>query len=393
MDETALRISKAGAPPGRRRAAPVTARHGDGSGPRTYRGLAVALAASAAVVFGRVAGVLDGPAGLLLAVALLVAVPTATHLAGSCATLALWWWELPLGPVGRVTVLLASGAAGLGWWVGGTGARPTERLRRLVPVVELPDALVLVWGAMATYVAAGWLLVRDGAAALASLLGAWDYSAHFNMASMVQSHGVTVDGLVPLAGEIWKFTEYPQGYQAVVAALVALLGGPAPGDVGSELVRYARGQGLLLIAFTVLLVSAVPRWRQTRWAAVPATALVAATVALGPGARAFADGYPNFVMAAVLSAAVVLVAVTTARPVAPFAVATLGGPLLGVTQAWMALLALAVPTAMLALFPLRGGRRSAGRAEWAVDAVLAVAGVSASCGSCASWAPSTPPRS
>src|SRR6185436_4373886 len=93
---------------------------------RAARGLVVATLAWFAVLIGRRTGVLDGPVGVVFAVMLVLAVPTSRELPrrvllGGCLVLGwtqvFWWWPLPVGSVGRVAILLAVLAAGIGAWV------------------------------------------------------------------------------------------------------------------------------------------------------------------------------------------------------------------------------------------------------------------------------------
>ncbi|MDT7707729.1 MAG: hypothetical protein QOG20_3336, partial [Pseudonocardiales bacterium] len=99
------------------------------------------MAAAVVVLVGRRAGVLEGTAGLLVGVLLVLLVPTSRDLCrrillAGCLLLGwvplLWWVPLPVGTTGRVAIGLAVLAAAVAGWVG-AGRRPRLRMRALVP--------------------------------------------------------------------------------------------------------------------------------------------------------------------------------------------------------------------------------------------------------------------
>src|SRR5690606_10684179 len=118
--------------------------------------------------------------------------------------------------------------------------RAPVRLRSAWPRWNRLDGIVAAASAGAAYVAAPWLNVRSGAHALGSLIGGWDNSAHLDMVLMLRHHGVVTaaaGGAPP--GETWKFVEYPQGFHALVATAVELLGSPTVGTPAQEVLAYA----------------------------------------------------------------------------------------------------------------------------------------------------------
>ena len=110
------------------------------AGRRSYvlpRAVLMGVAAAGADVWLRVAGMLEGPLALVLAVVLLLAVPTGESLsrrivlAGPLAigwVPVLWWWHMPVGALGRVTILIAVLAEVLTGWCA-AGLIPRQRAR------------------------------------------------------------------------------------------------------------------------------------------------------------------------------------------------------------------------------------------------------------------------
>lgn len=354
------------------------------------------LAVAAAVAAVRAVGVLDGHVALLVTFLLVLAVPSSRLgvrrllLAAGCAAgvlPALWWWDLPLGPVGRVGVLLALLAGGLTGVLLWHGPRAVgARARLLVPAWRPVDLAVAATAALAALACRGLLAVRTGAEALAALLPAWDSSAHVDMVLMLRRAGAVVPSLPdPAVGEAWKFADYPQGYHAVVATTVELLGSATPGANAAELVLLVRAQGFVLATVAVVLVAglcALPAAPRRPGAVALGAAGVAGVVLLGPGAAAFASGFPNFVLGCAMTAAAVLLAVTVPRVLAPAPLIALGGLVVGIAHCWVPLLALALPAVALAAVPRhRGGWRTVwrggprARVLGVVVALLTAAGV------------------
>lgn len=342
-------------------------------------GLAVGLV----VTLLRSAGLLHGAAALVVLALLALAVPTSRELprrilllAGvtMAAVPALWWWNLPVGGVGRATCLLAALAGGLTAAMLWDGPRAgLRRARAAVPRWRRTDLVLLAAGAAGAWVAAGWLRLSTGSAALSALLPAWDSSAHVDMVLMLRRHGAVVAALgAGPGGEHWKFAEYPEGYHAVAATAVELLEGARPGTMADEVLAFAHVQGLLVVALAVLLAAAVcalPALRPRPTRALLLSAFVVAAFVAGPGAAAVRDGFANFALAAALAACAVLLATSMPRPLMPLHLLALCGLVVGVAQTWVLLLCVAVPAVALAALPLR-------RREWRSNPrVLALAGV------------------
>lgn len=339
---------------------------------------AVALVAAAAVALAvvvlRETQVLEGYVAVLAAVVLALAAPTSALLsrrillvAGLVAGIVpvLWWWHLPLGSVGRATVLLALLAGALTaalLWRGPADVR--RRARLALPRWTPTDGVLAVAAVGAAWVAAGWLRLSSGAQAVSALLPAWDSSAHVNMVLMLRRHGSTIGavGAAP-AGEHWKFADYPQGYHAVVATAIELADGSRVGSAADEVLAYAHVQGLVLVALAVILAAAVctlPTVRRSPSRALLLSAFVVGAFVVGPGGTAVREGFVNFTVAGVLTVGAVALASSMParhgrRSVLPLV--ALAGLVVGVAQAWALLLVVALPAAVLVVAPL-------GRLRW-----------------------------
>lgn len=352
---------------------------------RIVRGLLLGALVAAVVVAGRGSGLLLGTTGLAVAVLLVLLVPTSRELSrrilfAGCLALGwtpfLWWWPLPVGATGRVTIELALLGGALAAWVG-AAVRPGVRLRQLIPRIRPVDLLVPLSVVVAVVVLAPLLRARSAVQTLGVLLGGYDNSAHFSMVHMIRTRGVTVDGLGPLpSGATWQFDSYPQGFHTVVATIVELVAGPVSGDIGSELINYSRAVALFVVAVVGLLVAgfcALPALRSRPGLASPVAALVTAVLVFGPGAHAIQGGIGNFTQACVLVVAVALLAVPLTRVCRPLPLAALGGAVVGVATSWVLLLAMAAPALLIALLPLRRRRWSASPLQYTICAVVVVA--------------------
>lgn len=339
---------------------------------------ALGLGTTVAVAAVRIVAPVHGPAAVVGAALLVLALPTSRILSrrillgGSFVlglTPLLWWVRLPLGSLGRAGLLLALLVGGVAAWlvVGGRDDVP-RRARALLPRIAAVDAVPVLAAAASAAVVSSWFRARTGPAALAALLPGWDNSAHFDMVEMLLRHGVTVDrlGAAPL-GETWQFADYPQGYHAVVATLIEAMGVPPLTDPGAALVGYLHAEAWIVVLLGGLLAAAVcsvPMLRRRPAVALPAAALLVAGFVTGPGASAFAGGFPNFVFAAALAACLPLLVASMPRVAMPLHVAAMGALLVGVADSWILLLVVAAPAAAVLAFPATRVRWHASRRRW-----------------------------
>ncbi|NMI01556.1 hypothetical protein [Pseudonocardia acidicola] len=345
---------------------------------RFLRAVVLALLTGATAFLGRQSGVLDGKIGLAFLAVVVLAVPTSRQLSrrillAACLAAGyipvLWWWPLPVGGVGRITLLLTVVTASLGAWVG-MAFNPTSRIRRLMPKLAPVDAippLLAILGAAALY---PWLQPKSGFQALSLLMTGWDNSAHFSMVHMIRTYGVTVDMIAPSpSGGSWQFATYPQGFHALATAVVETILGPRVRDLGLELVAYTHAVAIITILACISLVAglcALPSLRRRPVIAAPIAAFVAAVFFFGPASNAIQEGFTNFVFACALVGAAALVGVPMARAVSPLHVGALVGAMVGIANGWILLLVPAAPVAVMAALPLRRGR-------WAVPTRYGVA--------------------
>lgn len=351
--------------------------------------VAAGLLTAAVVAVLRVVGVIEGAWVLGPLVVALLAVPTSRLLARRIllngaivvgVVPALWWWDLPLGDLGRAGLLLAALIGGLtAWllWSGLPAAR--ERARQLVPSWHTVDLLPLGAAAASLWFMQAWLRVSTGSAALAALVPGWDHSAHYGMVHALRLNGVTADAVAAPAGEHWQFASYPQGYHSLVATVMEAVSSTTVADPGTEVVTYLRAICLTLLLAAVMVAAglcALPRLRRRPAVALPVVALAVAAFVIGPGAASFAHGFVNFVMAAALTACIPLVVVTMPRIALPVQLAAVGALLVAVAHSWALLLVMALPAALVLLLPLRRSRWRADRRSWLLTGlVLAATGV------------------
>ena len=367
--------------------APTAAAPAPGGSPGTILAsrmvaLLVAALVAALVVALRNAGWLSGVVGLVAAATLALAFPTSRLLArriviaGALAFGAaplLWFWDLPVGDVGRMTTLMAAAAGALSAWVlwDGRAALP-DRARRLVPRPHRVDLLPAAAAIVAVLATLPWLRIRTGQEALSVLVGGWDNSAHYGIVAMIRRHGVTTDRLADVPPEHWQFSGYPGGFHSFATAVMELIGSARVAAPAHELVAFVQAEAWGLVIATTLLTAAIAAlpWTRRTVAVVPVVAGVVAAFVLGPGANAVAAGFPNFVIAVALAACVPLLVVTMPRVVMPLHLAALGSLLVAVAQSWVLLLVIAAPAAFALVVPFRRGAWRATRGEWVLSAVI-----------------------
>ncbi len=321
------------------------------------------------------------PGPLLLAVAgvVVLAVPTSRELPRRVAYLGcvalgfapmVWLVRLPTD-VPRVGLGVAAVAAGLAAWV---AVDPRRRAPRLLPRWRAADGLLAL--------AAGWIgitlmaFLRPGSAerALALLQAGWDHSAHFSMTMSIRGGGALVSQLPESDFGDWSYASYPQGYHTAVASVMELLGGRHVGTAPQEVVLYDRGMaivvGMALVTLAAALLS-LPALRRRPLAAAPVLVLLVVAFTEGPGGRLLVDGFPNFVVAVALLAALPLLVVPLERPLAPVPLAAVAGAALGVAHNWIMLVPIAATALVVLALPLRRRRWPRRGRDWWVPGVIA----------------------
>lgn len=352
---------------------------------RTVAVLVVALTAALGAAAVRLVLPPMGLTAVALGTVLVLAVPTSRFLSRRIlltgallfgATPLLWWADLPLGRLGRAGLIGSLLVGGLAAWLVSGGRRDVRRrARAMLPTVRPVDAIPLLASLATAWVVSGWLRVRSGSAALGALLPGWDNSAHLDMVQMLLRNGVTVDRLAAPAGTVWQFSDYPQGYHAVVATLLQVGGTRATDDPAAVLVAYLHAEAWMLVLLGGLLAAAVcslPSLRRRPMLALPAATLLVAGFVTGPGGSAFVGGFPNFVYAAALAACVPLLVAGMPRVAMPLQVAALGGLVVGVANAWILLLAVALPAAAVLAVPVTRARWRASRRRWTATGLVLV---------------------
>lgn len=341
------------------------------------------VAAAVAALLG--SGALPGRAALVLTALLVLAVPTSEELARRALVAGtvflgwvpfLWWWDLPLGSVGRSGLTAALVGGGLAAWVALSDV--AQRARRLVPRVRWADAVAAAGLLVAVWVYRPLLGATSGQVALSTFLRGWDNSAHFDMTEMIRTHGTLISRTAEGSAGPWSYGDYPQGFHAAAATVMEVLGGVERGAPSQEIALYMTAMAVvvLLSLGTVLAgLCALPWLRRRPLLALPLVVLVVATFTLGPGGMVLHNGFPNFYVACALLSCLPLVALALPRLTSAPLVAALGGAAVGVMHNWSFLMTMGAFAAVVALLPLRRGRWPRTRREWVVLAALGVATV------------------
>lgn len=352
---------------------------------RAARGVTVGVALAMVMILTRWSGLVHGKLALAIFVLAMLAIPTSRQLSrrillSACLAFGwvplLWWWPLPVGDLGRGTLLLAVMVGGLGGWAAG-GQHPWARCRAVMPKLAVVDAypfLLALFGAAVLY---PWLRPKSGPAALSMLMGGWDNSAHFNMVHQIRQTGVTVDvAPYPASEGIWHFYSYPESFHAVSATVIEFLTGPRVGDLSTELVVFSQTMAIMTICFIGMLVAgicALPLLRRRPALALPVSTFVAAIFLFGPGSVVIQEGFVNFNFACALVAAGALMTVSMARVFSPLHLAAIGGAVIGVANGWILLLVLAAPVILIGLLPFKRSRWSSSRRKIVISVVIVAA--------------------
>ncbi|MDQ0075261.1 DUF6541 family protein [Arthrobacter oryzae] len=303
------------------------------------------------VVVLRLNGVLDGILGLCFGAALVLLFPTARRLSLRLLLTGLlvmgfapltWWVPDRILGTDHGTLLMALSAGILSWWVLST--RPAgPRLRRLMPKAEWIDAVPFLAGGLAASSLGTMLTVRSSLDALSLMTSKWDYQSHFNIYFMIRNHGGVIPTIpLPSSGGTWGFSEYPQGFHALLATLADLIR-PDNITLDAELVSYVNLQAVVCVLTVVLVVAglcALPAVRRRPAATAPAIAVAASAWIFGPGSLPVYDGFANFYLACGLATATVLAILNFNRRIPLWGLAAIGAGLVGIANNWVLLISL-----------------------------------------------------
>jgi len=351
---------------------------------RTLRGALVGVTLIALVVGARQAGILRGqPAAALMVIACL-SVPVSRQLSRRIlvvGTVGLgwlpmaWWFPAPFPSFGRMGVLLALLLGGLGAWVA-SGCSPRARLALLVPRLRSVDVLPVFAAIASAVVLRDILAARTGSRVLTLLIPGYDNVSHYAIVHLIRESGMMTNPTPWTTGVATPYSNYPQGFHAVVVATMELLTSPSVGAADHELVLYAHALAMVVIVAVTALVAgicALPRLRTRPVVAAPLVALVTAGFMAGPGGTALHNGFPNFVVACALVGMVVLLIIPLQRVISPVILAAIGGAIVGIAYSWALLLVLVLLALPALLLPLSRSRWVASRGQWLAGAAIAVA--------------------
>jgi hypothetical protein len=323
--------------------------------------VAVAVAVVCYVALAK--GLLPGSVALVLAVVLLLALPTSAELARRVAlngallvgwVPVLWWWHWPVAVDHAALVLGASLGALVGWVV--AAEHPMGRLQGLVPRVRAADWLLPVSGLAALAALWRWAWAGTPQQALEAMLPGADNYAHFHMFSIIRASGAVATAAGPPSdGPGWAFDEYPQNFHALVAS-VSELTSPHLRPGPDVLPAYAHGVVLVCVLAVVLLTAAilsVPRLNARPMVAFPLVVVTWTAFLWEPGQNMLADGFANFWWASAAVGLALVLALSQERPLAVPTVASVAGLMVFVANAWAPLLVIAAPAVLLLVTPLR----------------------------------------
>ncbi len=348
----------------------------DSRGELLRRVVAVATAAGIAigVFFLRRGGLLDGVPAVVLAILLVVFLPSSSLLSRRMLLAGavflgwvplMWWVRLPVPDVDRMGILLGLASGVLVLWVF-WGADVRARLRRLVPRLELVDSMPFAAAGLAGWTV--WPLLASSASerSLSVLVKmGWDHAAHLGMAFTTRAEGA----MTPMIrqgpdGSPWAWGDYPQHFHATVTALTELFSGSALGDIGAEVVRYGRSLALVQVLTALLLTAGLaqlPSLRRRPVLAWPLGALLVAAFLFGPGSWAIYMAFPNFVLACATAGLAALLAMAVSGGLRPHHMVALGGLVVATVHGWVLLAPLALVACVAAFVPLRRERWPATR--------------------------------
>ncbi len=275
------------------------------------RPLAIALSAGVVVIGLSAAGLVRGPAAVVVIVLLWVLLPSARTLSRRLAINGaiglgvwpvLWWFKWPqFGQVGHVAVVIAVLISVVVYRL----VRTPRNRRQVLPRVSRSDLIPLGAALFSTWFFLPFYEARSGVTSIAQLMNGFgnDNVGHFDMYSLIRRYGVTGPGWPGAAGgSDFVYAPYPQHFHTLVAMAAELWHGPLLGSVGVETHLFEMGTGLVLSAAIVTLcatiVSAKPLRKRPGLAVIVSAGSVSVLL-LGLGADSLRLGFPGFLLAVI----------------------------------------------------------------------------------------------
>ncbi|MBT2531851.1 hypothetical protein J7E83_06885 [Arthrobacter sp. ISL-48] len=337
---------------------------------------------SSLIVLLRMNGQLEGIPAMTLAALLVLLVPTARNLSlrllinGLLAmgfTPLTWWIPERIIGIDHGTLLLAACSGLVSWWIF-SAKRVAPRLRRLLPIARWIDAVPFLAGVLSAMSVGTMLAVRTSLDALSIMTSRWDYQSHFSIYYMVRSHGEVIPTIpLPPNGAPWGFSEYPQGFHALLATLSELVR-PVQTSIDAELVSYINLQALVSVLTVFLVMAALcalPSVRRNPAVMAPAIAVAAGAWIFGPGSIPVYDGFANFYLACGLATATVLLILVFHRRMPIWGLAAVGAGIIGTANNWLLLLTLIAVVFIAKLWSVLRRSGTYGRSWWRLAFVVA----------------------
>ncbi|WAH96524.1 hypothetical protein [Arthrobacter sp. MMS18-M83] len=361
----------------RRRSSARAPRGEAGPGPqfRHARGILAFAIVAGTVIALRTTGLLQGTPALIVTAVLLLLLPTARVMSKRILFNGLilaglvpltWWLPERLMGTDHGTLVLAGLAGVIAWWIG-SAKLPARRVRRLVPSARWIDSIPFLSALLSALSLGTMLTIRSPLDALSILTSRWDYQSHFSIYYMIRLHGEVIPTIPQTtAGDAWGFSEYPQGFHALLATMSDLLR-PSYSSVDSELVGFMNLQAACSV-MTVLIVAAglcaLPAVRRRAGVMASGIAIAMAAWIYGPGAIPAYEGFANFYLACGMATATVLALLTFQRRVPVVGVAVVGAGLVSICNNWLLLVSLLAVVLWMKVWTVVRQRGSYNRRWW-----------------------------
>ena len=287
-----------------------------------------------------------------------------------------WWLPERLMGTDHGTLLLASLAGAIAWWIFSAPVW-ARRARRLLPRARWTDSIPFLAALLSALSLGTMLAVRSPLDVLSILTSRWDYQSHFNIYYMIRRYGEVIPTIPRGADGIsWGFAEYPQGFHALLATASDIVR-PSMASLDSELTAFMHLQAGVSV-LTVLIVTAglcsIPAVRRRPAMAATGIAVAIAAWVYGPGSIPAYEGFANFYLACGMATATVLALLTFQRRVPVVGVAAVGAGLVCICNNWLLLITLVAVVLVTRFVAVVRQRRCYSRTWWILSGI--VSGVS-----------------